>query len=60
MQLVPTREHDRRPLLDPYQMGVWIGAFLAACKSLLRRTPPPRDTSIAWEDGETDERDTSR
>jgi hypothetical protein len=57
MQLVPAREHDRRPFLDPYQIRVWIRALLAACKSLLRRPPPPHDTSIAWEDGESDERD---
>jgi hypothetical protein len=53
MQLVPTHDHDRRPLLDPFQIGMAIGALLAALKSLFRRAVA-RDTSIAWEDGETD------
>ncbi len=52
MQLVPAHNHDRRPLLDPYQIGLAIGALLATVKSLFRRPTPPRDTSIAWEDGE--------
>ncbi len=52
MQLVPAHNHDRRPLFDPYQIGLAIGALLAAAKSLFRRAAPSRDTSIAWEDGE--------
>jgi hypothetical protein len=51
MQLVPAH-HDRRPQLDPYQIGLAIGALIAAVKSLFRRAAAPRDTSIAWEDGE--------
>jgi hypothetical protein len=57
MQLVPTHDHDRRPLLDPFQLGMAIGALLAALKSLFRLAAQPRDTSIAWEDGETDGQD---
>jgi hypothetical protein len=52
MQLVPAHDHDRRPQFDPYQIGLAIGALLAAVKSLFRRAAAPRDTSIAWEDGE--------
>ena len=53
MQLVPTHDHDRRPLLDLFQIGLAIGALLAALRSLFRRAVA-RDTSIAWEDGEAD------
>jgi hypothetical protein len=59
MQLVPTHDHDRRPLLDPFQIGLAIGALLAALRSLFRRAVT-RDTSIAWEDGETDGQDARR
>ena len=57
MQLVPTNDHVRRPLLDPFQIGMAIGALLAAVKALFVRASVARDTSIAWEDGETDRPD---
>jgi hypothetical protein len=57
MQLVPAHDHDRRPMPDPFQIGMTIGALLAALKSMFRHAAQPRDTSIAWEDGETDRQD---
>lgn len=57
MQIVRVHDHDRRPLLDPYRIGLAIGALLTALRGLFERSAQPRDTSIAWEDGETDARD---
>jgi hypothetical protein len=55
-------EHDPRPPLDLYQLGVVVAGMLASLRSRLERPVAARDTSIAWEDGETpiDERETSR
>lgn len=67
MAIVRAQHHhdpDRRPLLDPYQLGQRVAAALAALRSIwrdamARRLDPP-DTSIAWEDGEAAQRPEDR
>jgi hypothetical protein len=53
----------RKPLFDPYELGRSLGTLLRQVRALLERrppAPPAADTSIAWEDGETDETSRNR
>jgi len=51
----------RQPLFDPYAIGRAIGALLRQMRAWLERglsrAPEAPETAIAWEDGESDERE---
>jgi hypothetical protein len=58
MSLAHAPHPDRKPLFDPYELGRSMAILLRQARALLERPPvtPADDTSIAWEDGEIEER----